>query len=149
MPVTTQTATLDELPSPIQKKIVIDVTERDAARTFAGALSDLLVPAPDALTLFERGTAWLDMGTHESLLQASNFIETIEQRHELLRAGFRTEAGKLVVNLRESLGIDLQPIPLSQFGASNLDELKLVLRNEAAHPFNTETGPLFTVRLMG
>jgi len=35
------------------------------------------------MELFGRGVAWLDTGTHDAMLQASNFIQTIEARQGL------------------------------------------------------------------
>jgi glucose-1-phosphate thymidylyltransferase len=34
--------------------------------------------------VFGRGVAWLDAGTHESLLQAANFIQAVEERQGLM-----------------------------------------------------------------
>ena len=42
-----------------------------------------LVDGQLTLEVMGRGVAWLDTGTHSSLLEASNFIETIEKRQGL------------------------------------------------------------------
>jgi glucose-1-phosphate thymidylyltransferase len=34
--------------------------------------------------LLGRGVAWLDAGTHESLLQAASFVQTVEERQGLM-----------------------------------------------------------------
>lgn len=43
-------------------KLTAAVHERDEARTLAGALAELLQPAPDAVTLFESGHDWVVEG---------------------------------------------------------------------------------------
>ncbi len=55
----------------------LEITDLHAAYLKRGKLK---------VELMGRGVAWLDTGTHESLLQASNFIEVIEQRQGLMVA---------------------------------------------------------------
>lgn len=63
-----------------------------------------------------RGIAWLDTGTHESLLQASTFIETIEKRQNLKVACLEEIAYRMGYITREQLITLAQPIKKNGYG---------------------------------
>lgn len=82
----------------------LEITDVNVSYLKAGALR---------VEVMGRGMAWLDTGTHESLLEAATFIETIEKRQGLkvcapeemaFRVGFigREELRKLAEPLAES-----------------------------------------------
>jgi glucose-1-phosphate thymidylyltransferase len=60
--------------------------------------------------------AWLDTGTHDSLLQASNFISTIEQRQGLKIACIEEIAFKKGYITRQDLINLATPLQQNQYG---------------------------------
>jgi glucose-1-phosphate thymidylyltransferase len=66
--------------------------------------------------LLGRGMAWLDTGTHDSLLQASNFIATIEQRQGLKVACIEEIAFKKGYISRDQLIQLAMPLQKNQYG---------------------------------
>jgi glucose-1-phosphate thymidylyltransferase len=69
-----------------------------------------------SVRLLGRGFAWLDTGTHESLLQASNFIATIEQRQGLKVSCIEEIAYKKGFISREQLIELAEPLKKNQYG---------------------------------
>jgi len=63
-----------------------------------------------------RGMAWLDTGTYESLLQASNFIATLEQRQGLKASCIEEIAYKRGFINKEQLIELAEPFKKSQYG---------------------------------
>ncbi len=70
-----------------------------------------------------RGTAWLDTGTHESLLQASTFVETVEQRQGLKISCIEEIAYRKGYIDAEQLRLLAIPFKSSGYGAYLLDIL--------------------------
>ena len=66
--------------------------------------------------LMGRGYAWLDTGTHESLLEASNYIHTIENRQGLKVACIEEIAYEMGYISKEKLLELAQPFKKNQYG---------------------------------
>ena len=66
--------------------------------------------------LMGRGYAWLDTGTHESLLEASNFIQTIENRQGLKVACIEEIAHEMGYITEEELLKLAEPLKKNQYG---------------------------------
>lgn len=66
--------------------------------------------------LLGRGYAWLDTGTHESLLEASQFIETIEKRQTLKIACLEEIAYRMGYITKDKLVKLAEPLKKNQYG---------------------------------
>jgi len=69
-----------------------------------------------SVKLLGRGMAWLDTGTHQSMLQASNFIESIEERQGLKIACLEEIALRKGFIDREQFEKNAKAIGNSQYG---------------------------------
>ncbi|MFW6005796.1 MAG: glucose-1-phosphate thymidylyltransferase RfbA [Desulfonatronovibrionaceae bacterium] len=68
------------------------------------------------VVLMGRGYAWLDTGTHESLLEAGNFIEVIEKRQGLKVACIEEIAYEMGYISRKQLAQLAAPLAKNQYG---------------------------------
>ena len=74
--------------------------------------------------LLGRGTAWLDTGTHESLLQAAVYIEAIEQRQGLKVACIEEIAWRMGYITAAQMEQLAAPMKKNSYGQYLLDVLK-------------------------
>lgn len=71
--------------------------------------------------VFGRGMAWLDTGTHDSLLEASNFVDTIQKRQGLYIACIEEIAYKKRYITKEKLVELAQPMSKTEYGKYLID----------------------------
>ncbi len=73
-----------------------------------------------SVRILDRGTAWLDTGTFKSLIQASNFVEVIEERQGLKVGSIEEAAFKSGFITKEQLQIIAKPLLKSGYGKNLL-----------------------------
>ena len=66
--------------------------------------------------IFNRGFAWLDTGTHKSLLEASQYVSLLEERQGLKVACLEEIAWRKNFITTEQLKISAKPYLKSQYG---------------------------------
>lgn len=66
--------------------------------------------------VFGRGMAWLDTGTHEGLLEASNFVEAVQKRQGLYIACIEEIAYRMGYITKEQLEILANPLLKTDYG---------------------------------
>ena len=71
-----------------------------------------------------RGYAWLDTGTHESLLEASNYIQAIEHRQGLKVACLEEIAYEMGYISTDELIALAQPLKKNNYGQYLLARVK-------------------------
>lgn len=77
-----------------------------------------------SVEIMGRGTAWLDTGTHDSLLQAASFIETLEKRQGLKVACPEEIAFRYGWITEEQVRILAEPLRKNEYGQYLLRMLK-------------------------
>jgi glucose-1-phosphate thymidylyltransferase len=93
----------------------LEITDLNRAYLQQGKLS---------VEVLGRGVAWLDTGTHEALLEASNFVETLEKRQGLIIACPEEIAFRLGYIDAERLASLAFPIAKSAYGEYLLEILR-------------------------
>ncbi|WP_130734817.1 glucose-1-phosphate thymidylyltransferase RfbA [Flavobacterium sp. J27] len=76
------------------------------------------------VSILDRGTAWLDTGTFQSLMQASQFVQVIEERQGLKIGAIEEAAYKMGFINKEELKVLAEPLLKSGYGKHLMSLIK-------------------------